>query len=114
MYSLKLAHLVRERTGAEVYNFYIDIRTPGKGYEEFYDRLLAEGTHFIRGRVSEITDVTLKPEEENRLVICAEDTLSGFSRRIPVDMAILAVGMEAQPDAQEVRRLFNITCSTGY
>ncbi|MGB9589768.1 MAG: FAD-dependent oxidoreductase, partial [Candidatus Hydrothermia bacterium] len=33
MYSLKLAHLVHERTGAEVYNFYIDMRTPGKGYE---------------------------------------------------------------------------------
>jgi heterodisulfide reductase subunit A len=37
MYSLKLAHLIRERIGAEVYNFYIDMRTPGKGYEEFYD-----------------------------------------------------------------------------
>ena len=39
MYSLKLAHLIKEHTGAEVYNFYIDMRTPGKGYEEFYDKL---------------------------------------------------------------------------
>ena len=37
MYSLKLAHLLKERTGAEVYNFYIDMRTPGKGFEEFYN-----------------------------------------------------------------------------
>ncbi|RME06554.1 MAG: CoB--CoM heterodisulfide reductase iron-sulfur subunit A family protein, partial [Anaerolineae bacterium] len=35
MQSLKFAHLVKERTGATVYNFYIDIRTPGKGYDEF-------------------------------------------------------------------------------
>jgi heterodisulfide reductase subunit A2 len=56
MYSLKLAHLLKEHTGAEIYNFYIDMRTPGKGYEEFYDKLLEEGVHFIRGRVGEVTD----------------------------------------------------------
>ena len=56
MQSLKFAHLVKEKTGAEVYNFYIDIRTPAKGYEEFYHRLLEEGTHFIRGKVAEISD----------------------------------------------------------
>ncbi|MCK7469435.1 MAG: 4Fe-4S binding protein [Desulfomicrobium escambiense] len=43
MYSLKLAHLIKEKTDAEVYNFYIDMRAPGKGYEEFYDRLLERG-----------------------------------------------------------------------
>jgi heterodisulfide reductase subunit A len=56
MYSLKLAHLVKERTGADVYNFYIDMRTPMKEYEEFYQRLLEEGVHFVRGKVAEVTD----------------------------------------------------------
>jgi heterodisulfide reductase subunit A len=112
MYSLKLAHLIRERTGAEVYNFYIDIRTPGKGYEEFYDRLLEEHVQFIRGRVAEITDWAMVPEEEGKLVIRVEDTLAGFVRRIPVDMAILSVGLEPQADAQDVRRMLNISCST--
>ncbi|MFQ5811695.1 MAG: 4Fe-4S dicluster domain-containing protein, partial [Anaerolineae bacterium] len=111
MYSLKLAHLVKERTGAEVYNFYIDMRTPGKGYEEFYDRLLEEGTHFIRGRVAKVTDVASIPEEEGKLIIRAEDTLIGAVRRIPVDMVILAVGLEAQPDADDVSRLFTIACA---
>jgi heterodisulfide reductase subunit A2 len=59
MYSLKLAHLIKEHTDAEIYNFYIDMRTPGKGYEEFYDKLLEEGVHFIRGRVGEVTDWAL-------------------------------------------------------
>lgn len=110
MYSLKIAHLTKEKTGAEVYNFYIDMRTPGKGYEEFYDRLLEEGTHFIRGRVAEVTDWAMIPEEEGKLVIRAEDTLVGVVRRIPVDMVILAVGLEPMPDAEEVRRVFNISC----
>lgn len=112
MYSLKLAHLVRERTGAEVFNFYIDMRTPGKGYEEFYDRLLDEGVHFVRGRVAEVSGFAAHPSEEGKLVIRAEDTLAGFVRRIPVDMVILAVGLEPQEDAQDVRRLFNISCAS--
>ena len=61
MQSLKFAHLVKEKTGAEVYNFYIDIRTPAKGYEEFYHRLLEEGTHFVRGKVAEISDAVRLP-----------------------------------------------------
>jgi len=111
MYSLKLAHLIKERTNAEVYNFYIDMRTPGKGYEEFYDKLLQENVHFIRGRVAEVSDWAMEPEEEGKLIIRAEDTLIGEVRRIPVDMVVLSVGLEAQPDADEVRRLFNISCS---
>jgi heterodisulfide reductase subunit A len=45
-------------------------------------------------------------------VIRAEDTLAAFVRRIPVDMVVLSVGLEPQADAQEVRRMFNISCST--
>lgn len=112
MYSLKLAHLIKEHTDAEVFNFYIDLRAAGKGYEEFYHRVLNEGVHFIRGRVAEVADWALDPTEEGRLVIRVEDTLAGFVRRIPVDMVVLSVGLEAQADAQEVRRLFNISCST--
>ena len=112
MYSLKLAHLVHERTGAEVYNFYIDMRTPGKGYEEFYHKLLDEGVHFIRGRVAEITDWAIEPEEKGKLVVRVEDTMAGIVRRVPVDMVILSVGLEPQPDAQEIRRLLNLSCSS--
>jgi heterodisulfide reductase subunit A len=112
MYSLKLAHLLKEHTDATLYSFYIDMRTPGKGYEEFYDKLLKEGVHFIRGRVAEVTDWSRSPEEEGRLVVRVEDTLVGTVRRIPLDMVILAVGLEPRADSQEIRRLFNISCST--
>ena len=112
MQSLKFAHLVHERTGAEVYNFYIDIRTPGKGYEEFYNRLLEEGTNFIRGKVAEISSVARVPEEEGKLVIQVEDTLIAKQRRIPVDMVILSSGLQARHDAKEVAKMFGISCSS--
>jgi heterodisulfide reductase subunit A len=112
MYSLKLAHLLKEHTGADIFNFYIDMRTPGKSFEEFYQRLLSEGVHFIRGKVAEVTDWVFDPSEEGKLTLRVEDTLLGVVRRIPVDMVVLSVGMEGHQDAQDVRRLFNITCST--
>jgi heterodisulfide reductase subunit A2 len=112
MHSMKLAQLFKEHTDADVTIFYMDIRAPGKGCEEFYDKSLREGIRFVRGRVAEVTDWALAPEEEGKLVIRVEDTLAGFVRRIPVDMIVLAVGMEPHMDAQEMRRLFNLSCST--
>ena len=112
MYSLKLAHLVKERTGAEVYNFYIDIRTPGKGYEEFYHRLIAENLHLVRGKVAEVTNIAEGAAEEGKLIVVAEDTLLGVIRRVPVDMVILSVAIEPQSDREEVRRMLNMSCSS--
>lgn len=107
MYALKLAHLVHEKTEAEVYNCYIDIRTPGKGFEEFYNRVQNEGVHFIRGKVADIT-----PANGNgRLTMTVDDTLLGSIRKLDVDMVILAVALEAQEDTNEVRRAFGISCS---
>jgi heterodisulfide reductase subunit A len=111
MYSLKLAHMVKDHTGARVYNFYIDMRTPGKSYEEFYNKLLEEGVHFIRGRVAEVTDWANRPEEEGKLIIRVEDTMVGAVRRVPVDMVILSTGLEPQHDAAQVASLFGISRS---
>jgi len=111
MGALKMAHLIKERTGAEVFNFYVDMRTAFKGYEEFYDQILSEGVQFVRGRVAEVTDWAMTEEEKGKLIIRVEDTLVGVARRIPVDMVVLAVGLEPQADAPEIQRCFNISCS---
>ena len=66
MQSLKFAHLVKEKTGAEVYKFYIDIRTPAKAYDEFYQRVIDEGVHFVRGKVAEVTDAARMPERRRQ------------------------------------------------
>jgi heterodisulfide reductase subunit A len=111
MSALKFGHLVTEKTGAEVYSFYIDMRPLHKGYEEFYDRLLEEGMHFIRGRVAEVTDADRQPGEEGKLIVQAEDTLLGMQRRIPVDMVILMAGLQPRRDAKDVSLRFGISCS---
>jgi len=111
MQSMKFAHLLKEHTEAEIYEFYIDIRSFGKGYEEFYNRILNEGTIFIRGRPAEVTDIAETPEEKGKLIIQFEDTLAGLQRRLPVDMVVLSCALEPQPDAGDVARLFNISRS---
>ena len=63
MAALKFGHLVLEKTHAEVYSFYIDMRTNQKGYEEFYQRLLHEGMHFVRGKVAEVSDAPRRSNE---------------------------------------------------
>ena len=111
MQSLKFAHLVKEKTGAETYEFYIDIRTPAKAYDEFYQRIIHEGVHFVRGKVAEVTDAARLEGEDGKLIIQVEDTLIGAQRRIPVDMVVLSAGLEPRRDSKEVSIKFGISCS---
>ena len=103
MSALKFGHLVIEKTGAEVYSFYIDMRPNFKDYEEFYQRLLEEGMHFVRGKVAEVTDAARLPGEQGKLIVQCEDTLLGRQRRIPVDMVVLMSALEPREDAKETR-----------
>jgi len=111
MYALKYAHLIKDKLGRQVpvYNFYIDLRCFGKGYEEFSRRVQEEGVFLIRGRPAEITDQALVSGEEGRLIVVCEDTLLGRNLRIPVDMVILCPAMEPGGDSQEMSRLFGIS-----
>ena len=112
MYSLKFSHLIKEHLpDTEVYELYIDMRCYGKGYEEFYRRLMDEGVHMVRGRAAEVTDLAMSPEEEGRLIVKTEDTLLGIVRRIPADMVILSSGLSPAKDAKEVSQTFGFGCS---
>jgi len=105
MVSLKLAHLVKEATGAEVYEVYRDMRAFGKGYEEFFNRVEHEGVVFIR-RDKDV-EVT---RQDGRLLVTAGDVFSGESVELPVDMVVLGAGLEPRRDAGSVARVFGIGC----
>jgi heterodisulfide reductase subunit A len=109
MYALKFAHLAVEKTSAEVYQLYIDIRAFGKGYEEFYQRLLEEGVQVIRGKGAEIVPTSRSRATEGALTIRCEDTLIGRFREIPVDMVVLCTALEARDDAANLARKLNIS-----
>jgi len=112
MYSLKFSHLIKEHLPeTEVYELYIDMRCYGKGYEEFYRRVMDEGVHMVRGRAAEVTDLAMSPEEEGRLIVKTEDTLLGIVRRIPADMVILSSGLAPAKDAKAVSQTFGFGCS---
>jgi heterodisulfide reductase subunit A len=111
MYALKFAHLIKDRTNAEVYQFYIDMRSFGKGYEEFYSRILGEDVNVIRGKVAEVVKPSWSNNGEGPLLLHCEDTLAKKFREIPVDMVVLCNAIEPQPDAEKVGRLFSISRS---
>ena len=76
---------------ADVFNFYMDIRMFGPGYEEMYREAQEKyNIHFVRGRISEVS-----PTIDERLQIKAEDTLTGRPLKIGVDMLVLLIGMKA-------------------
>jgi heterodisulfide reductase subunit A len=109
MYALKFAHLIFEKTNAEVYQLYIEMRAFGKGYQEFYKRLLSEGVNLIRGKGTEIVETPPERAADGSLTVRCEDTLIGKFREIPVDMVVLCTAMEARNDAKELGRKFNIS-----
>jgi heterodisulfide reductase subunit A len=106
MYSMKLAHLIREKTHAQVYEFYFDITAFGKGYAEFHERVQEGGIIFIRGKGAEV-----EAAADGRLVVRAEETLLGEIVEIPVDMVVLSTAMVPTDDVEQVAQLFHITRS---
>jgi heterodisulfide reductase subunit A len=107
MYTLKHVVQLKEKykQDVEVYVFYIDIRSPGKGYEEFYDRAREKGVNFIRGRVSRIDEV---PSTHN-LIIHAEDTELGQPIEIEAEMVVLATASIPKKGSDEMARILNLT-----
>jgi len=108
MYSLKHAHQIIEKIpGAQPYLFYMDIRSFGKMYEEFYYRIQDEGAKFIRGRVANVLE---DPVTKN-LLINAEDTLLNRPINFEVDMVVLAAAVQPCADTDKTRKLFGVSKS---
>jgi heterodisulfide reductase subunit A len=89
MYSLKQAFVLKKMLGIDVTIYYIDIRATGKGYEDLYWRDQEAGVLFIKGKVAEI----YKNNANGKLVVLAEDTLTGEMREDEYDMVALATPM---------------------
>ena len=104
MYSLKLAHLLKEKLpDSEINEYYIDIRAYGKGYEEFYNRIKKEGVNIVRGRPAKVEQFG------NDLVVRCEDIESASIIEQKVDMVILAVGTEPRTDSAKIAEMLGIT-----
>jgi heterodisulfide reductase subunit A len=107
MYTLKHVVQLKEKykENIEVHVFYMDMRSPGKGYEEFYDRARDRGVNFIRGRVSRIDE---DPSTHN-LTVHSEDSLLGQPIEIEADMVVLATASVPKKGSEEVARILNLS-----
>jgi heterodisulfide reductase subunit A len=106
MYTAKHAILLKDHVpDSQSYIFYIDIRTAGKNYEEFYKRAQREaGAIYIRGRVSKIY------EKGGQLVVRGADTLTGEQIEVEADLVVLAAAAVPRDGAKEVAKILNIPC----
>ncbi|MEJ2211199.1 MAG: FAD-dependent oxidoreductase [Anaerolineae bacterium] len=106
MYTAKQAHLAHDKVeGAKITVFYMDVRAFGKGFEEFYDRVRAEGVTYRRGNPSEIY------QRGDKLIVRAEDTLLGRTVEVPADLVVLATGVQPRADAGQVAGMLGLEFS---
>ncbi|MDO4401279.1 MAG: CoB--CoM heterodisulfide reductase iron-sulfur subunit A family protein, partial [Coriobacteriia bacterium] len=103
MYGAKHAHQYLDKVpDGNCYVFYMDVRTPGKNYDEFYRNAVHDGAVYLRGRVSKIY------EENGKLICLGEDTLSSRPVSVEADMVILETAMVPSAGADEVAALFGV------
>ena len=104
MYGAKHAHQYLDKIpDGRCYVFYMDVRTPGKGYDEFYMNTQHDGARYIRGRVSKIY------EQNGKLICKGEDTLTGTQVRVDADMVVLETAMVPADDADRIGSMLGIT-----
>ena len=108
MYTAKHAMLTREKyPDTEVYVFYIDVRTPGKNFDEFYRRAVEDyGVHYIKGMVGKVVP------ENGKLKVQASDLLGGRQLHIDADMVVLAAAIEPDKSARPLATMLTASMDT--
>jgi heterodisulfide reductase subunit A len=99
MYSIKQNQLIMGALPlADVTVYYMDVRSVGKGYDEFYEQAKAMGANFVRGRISEISE-----KEDGNLILRYEDIENGGGlAEAEHDLVVLAVGVQPNAGVQEL------------
>ncbi len=108
MYTAKHAMLTRDKyPDTEVYVFYIDVRTPGKNFDEFYRRAVEEyGVHYIKGSVGKVTP------EGDKLLVQASDLIDNKQMLIDADLVVLATAIEPDKSARPLATLLTASMDT--
>ena len=109
MYTAKHAMLTREKyPDTEVYVFYIDVRTPGKNFDEFYRRAVEQyGVHYIKGMVGKVS-----PEKNGKLMVQASDLIENRQLHIEADLVVLAAATQPDESARPLATMLNASMDT--
>ncbi len=108
MYTAKHAMLIRDKyPDTNVTVFYIDVRTPGKNFDEFYRRAVEEyGVHYIKGMVGKVSP------EGKKLKVQASDLIAGKQLHIDADLVVLAAAIEPDPSARPLATMLTASMDT--
>ena len=108
MYTAKHAMLIRDKyPDTDVYVFYIDVRTPGKNFDEFYRRAVEEyGVHYVKGMVGKVVP------EGGKLKVQASDLLDGKQLHIDADLVVLAAAIEPDKSARPLATMLTASMDT--
>ena len=108
MYTAKHAMLVRDKyPDTEVYVFYIDVRTPGKNFDEFYRRAVEEyGVKYVKGMVGKVTP------EGDKLKVQASDLIDNKQLHIDADLVVLAAAIEPDKSARPLATMLTASMDT--
>ncbi|CCZ20065.1 heterodisulfide reductase subunit A and related polyferredoxins [Candidatus Apopatosoma intestinale] len=108
MYTAKHAMLIRDKyPDTEVYVFYIDVRTPGKNFDEFYRRAVEEyGVHYIKGMVGKVSP------EGDKLKVQGSDLIYGNQLHIDADLVVLAAAIEPDKSARRLATMLTASMDT--
>jgi heterodisulfide reductase subunit A len=88
---------------AEVTIGYTDLRAPGKAHEEYYRLVQERGVRYVRGRVGEIQE-----EQDKRLRVRFEDTMTGRKQEELFDLVVLSAGLEASQGTRDIARVAGV------
>ncbi|MEE1056294.1 MAG: CoB--CoM heterodisulfide reductase iron-sulfur subunit A family protein [Acutalibacteraceae bacterium] len=108
MYTAKHAMLTRDKyPDTDVYVFYIDVRTPGKNFDEFYRRAVEEyGVHYIKGMVGKVSP------EGDKLKVQASDLIANKQLHIDADLVVLAAAIEPDKSARPLATMLTASMDT--
>lgn len=109
MYTAKHAMLIRDKyPDVKVTVFYIDVRTPGKNFDEFYRRAVEEyGVNYIKGQVGKVI-----PRPDGKLMVQGSDLLDNRQVLIEADMVVLAAAIEPDPSVREIATMLTASIDT--
>lgn len=108
MYTAKHAMLIKDKyPDIDVHVFYIDVRTPGKNFDEFYRRAVEEyGVNYIKGQVGKVAEV------DGHLLVQAVDMLDNKRIMLNVDMVVLATAIEPEPSVRGLATMLTASIDT--
>jgi len=106
MYALKHAQIIKEMIlpDSQIYIFYIDIRTAGKGFEEYYRRTREIGINFIHGRPSEV----IENNKTKNLILKVEDSDVGELINLEADLVVLSCATVPSQGTKQLAGLLGV------